>query len=322
MVSDQIEVQTGYVCHGDDPTLYGYAVVDLIFRNSASMFRRPQTTNPRNFWYTPSMKWEKLAHSLRNDRTKREAAAAMVNISTAGVIMESHEGVAATYSCDICREQGLECKVFRIRGHKTRNRCAYCHYSDRPLCNAFVDVPGRLASTEVDSATSEMPQGDAAPPNNIEYDAASVANGAEVITVPVTNHMEGVAAVTPNEMQQENVAPAHREELRGDDAQTPAGPQSVNVMEALPAAFTGSKHGLPHSILVDSSHIRYDFSFDQLMAQVKKEAMEYLQQENNVVVPAMMAQIKAQLWYEVREELRAEFKAELHNELCSMMSGH
>jgi hypothetical protein len=241
------------------------------------MFRRPQMINPNNYWYTPMMAWSKLAHGLRDARTKKDAIIALLDISTAGVIMETDEGITATHPCDRCRVRRLECEVSPIRGNMMHIRCAHCHYTHQARCNAVVDVPGRQASADTDSATSDISKGGAAPtPNDMAHVAASAANDSEVNPAPVTNHMEDDAAMAPNEMQQGNAASTHRDELRSDEAQTPGDLQSNNVMGALPAASERSGLSLPQPVVTEPSQITYEFSLDELMAQVKAEAKEYL----------------------------------------------
>jgi hypothetical protein len=53
---------------------------------------------------------------------------------------------------------------------------------------------------------------------------------------------------------------------------------------------------------------------------VKRESKDDLQQENAVVIPAMMARIKAELRVEIKEELIAEIRMELQEGLRSRMN--
>jgi hypothetical protein len=105
-----------------------------------------------------------------------------------------------------------------------------------------------------------------------------------------------------------------------DTAETFGRTSSNGATQSPPIASTGVEPDPPPLSFTEPSSNIVEFSLDQFLAQVKRESKDDLQQENAVVIPAMMARIKAELRVEIKEELIAEIRMELQEGLRSRMN--
>lgn len=88
--------------------------------------RRPETTNPSDFWYVSKDKWEqwsRQASGESGDASKNSARASMRLSSRAGIVMESSDSHNNDPPCALCKRAGMVCKVLASEVGRT---CAYC----------------------------------------------------------------------------------------------------------------------------------------------------------------------------------------------------
>jgi hypothetical protein len=107
---------------------------------NARTLRRPQTDDPKDFWYISADVWNVLTRKMDSRVEGRLASYKLNKFNAAGRIMETDEGVPATVSCAKCTSLGLECRVYLKVGRGTA--CGHCRKSCKPYCKASLQEHG------------------------------------------------------------------------------------------------------------------------------------------------------------------------------------
>lgn len=103
--------------------------------------RRPETKDPRDFWFCSPAKWNLWLEQVASNANKRTASSAVVGLRgyhIAGLLMETDEGMDAENPCRACARQ-TKYTPCRVYANKSSTRCAYCINKHKSHCGSGPD---------------------------------------------------------------------------------------------------------------------------------------------------------------------------------------